>query len=599
MFSRLGRRLRKFLGDFWDVTVGRLFEFLVTRVPESLSQWDDSPFFRRMADRVVSALHRSLFTYHPRVAEEAREGLLQLSPLARIFLARTLWSDIHLSLFRSRLAGILAKIERDELAENTPIPPPVAEAVQAHLRGAVTLDELHNIMEQNGIHPYWSRILITAAKPKLSLNDIVEAHRRGILSESEAQNYAETAGFTKKEYDTAFALTRRHLTLAEIINAEYRGWISRADALARAAKIGVSEEDYRIAFNSAQTLLPAGEYITAWLRGLIDERELDQRLDELGFNETNIDLLKKLAFFIPPPTDLIRMAVREVFSPEVIQRFRMYEDFPEEFAEWAERQGISREWALAYWAAHWDLPSVGQAFEMFHREVINYDELVMLLRALDIMPYWRDKLLQIAYTPIGRIDILRMYQMGVIDRDEVERRYRHLGYSPEDAKIMADYTVKLATEREKDLSRTDIETLVEYGVISLEKAKEFLLRAGYTEEVTNLILARIEIKQGLRELEDEIEILKTQYLAGDITIQDVAVRLQQLGARGTLVDRVMAQLERERRKQRRTLTVAQIEKLVRRRKMTKEIAIDRLVQQGYTRDDAMMLTDLWLEEGTA
>ncbi|GAH79863.1 unnamed protein product, partial [marine sediment metagenome] len=75
---------------------------------------------------------------------------------------------------------------------------------------------------------------------------------------------------------------------------------------------------------------------------------------------------------------------------------------------WAGKKGLSKEWSERYWAAHWNLPSPQQGFEMLHRGVINVSELNMLLRALDVMPFWRDKLTAIAFRRLTRVDIRRM-----------------------------------------------------------------------------------------------------------------------------------------------------------------------------------------------
>jgi hypothetical protein len=344
--------------------------------------------------------------------------------------------------------------------------------------------------------------------------------------------------------------------------------------------------------------LAKGEYIAAWLRGVIDDQYLDRQFAAMGISDKDRQILKELAYFIPPPSDLIRMAVREVFTPEIAERFGQFQDFPEAFREWAAKQGISEFWAKAYWAAHWDLPSITQGFEMFHREVITREELELLLRAQDVMPFWREKLLQISYNPVTRIDILRMYQLGVIDRDEVERRFRHLGYSPEDARVLAEYTVRLAAQREKDLSRQDMEELLAAGVITEEQAKEFLRRAGYSEEIANLVLERTKLKIAQREMEDEIEAIKTRYLNGEITIQDVAAEMQKLGATGLQVDRVMAELERARRKMRRALSPAQVERAFKRGLLTSDEARQRLRALGYPDRDVDILMELWTQEVT-
>ena len=53
----------------------------------------------------------------------------------------------------------------------------------------------------------------------------------------------------------------------------------------------------------------------------MEEGELDLRLAQLGFAPAGIQELKVLAFPIPGVGDLIRMAVREVFTPDIAEKF--------------------------------------------------------------------------------------------------------------------------------------------------------------------------------------------------------------------------------------------------------------------------------------
>ncbi|MDP1908856.1 MAG: hypothetical protein Q8K85_11195, partial [Hyphomicrobium sp.] len=161
-----------------------------------------------------------------------------------------------------------------------------------------------------------------------------------------------------------------------------------------------------------------------------------------GYTNDDIITMLDLGDLIPGPSDLVRMGVREVFTPEIAERFGQFQDFPPAFGDWMAKQGYTKEWARNYWGAHWDLPSAMQGFEMFHRDVISEGDLTLLLRALDVMPYWRDKLQEIAYNPITRVDVRRMYQAGVIGPEKVEETYRYQGYTPEDARLLREWVVK-------------------------------------------------------------------------------------------------------------------------------------------------------------
>ncbi|KKK48591.1 hypothetical protein LCGC14_3143580, partial [marine sediment metagenome] len=87
------------------------------------------------------------------------------------------------------------------------------------------------------------------------------------------------------------------------------------------------------------------------LRGLVQEEVHDDWLGRSGFNQANIDLQTALYQEIPGPSDLVRMGVREVFTPEIAERFGQFEDFPPAFGEWMAKQGFTEEWAN-FWGAH-------------------------------------------------------------------------------------------------------------------------------------------------------------------------------------------------------------------------------------------------------
>ncbi|GAH31003.1 unnamed protein product, partial [marine sediment metagenome] len=97
--------------------------------------------------------------------------------------------------------------------------------------------------------------------------------------------------------------------------------------------------------------------------------KLPERLRQIGIHPDYFDTYKTLAYPIPPVADIITMAVREAFTPAIAKKFGQYEDYPPEFEHWAERKGLSKDWSMRYWAAHWSLPSPSQGFEMLHRGV--------------------------------------------------------------------------------------------------------------------------------------------------------------------------------------------------------------------------------------
>lgn len=250
---------------------------------------------------------------------------------------------------------------------------------------------------------------------------------------------------------------------------------------------------------------PTSDVIAGWNRGVVDDSTARVWLSRQGYGDQPIELFDELRHPIPTPTDMVRFGVREVYTPEVAERFGQFEDFPPAFGVQMARLGFELEVARQYWAAHWDLPSATQGFEMLHRNVIDMPDLELLLRALDVMPFWRERLIEIAYTPITRIDIRRFYKMGVIDLDEVERRYRFLGYSPADALVQQEFARRWVQESERtslddlqDLAAAQIRQGYRARLFTRDEAEDRLVELTYTEDDANFLLDLDDVALGLR-----------------------------------------------------------------------------------------------------
>lgn len=287
--------------------------------------------------------------------------------------------------------------------------------------------------------------------------------------------------------------------------------------------------DYAHDYLDAVLTKPASEDIIAYeLRRDPSLSNLGDELLKVGVHQNYHGLYKELAYQIPPVADIITMAVREAFTPDIARRFGQYEDLPTEFVEWVGKKGLNKDWAERYWAAHWSLPSPQQGFEMLHRGVIGEGDLNMLLRALDIMPFWRDKLIQIAYRPLSRVDVRRMFALGVLDVSGVRKAYTDIGYNEYNADLMTQFTIKYtegiaerareskerieqkeqeakekAVQKEREAERkalipkiaewTTAQTLkfLVTGLITEERARLEFGLLGYNEERINVYIASV------------------------------------------------------------------------------------------------------------
>jgi len=285
------------------------------------------------------------------------------------------------------------------------------------------------------------------------------------------------------------------LSTADLLNARIRQTTTIQHVNDELGKQGFTAGDIEILVDSAYNLLDDRTVQILLLRGLIDDQTHDSYMRKAGYKDADILRLKLLYNVLPPINDIIRFAVREVYSPEIATKFGLFEDFPTRFADEAKKQGLSQETALQYWASHWELPSPNQGFEMFHRGVIDYDTLKLLLKALDVMPYWRDKLIQIAYNPLTRVDVRRMYGLGVLGERDVYENYLAIGLSPKNAELLTQFTIRYETKDDESgatelqqLTRSVIITGYTRKQLTRDEAKKRLIALRYVPEDAELLL---------------------------------------------------------------------------------------------------------------
>lgn len=271
------------------------------------------------------------------------------------------------------------------------------------------------------------------------------------------------------------------------------------------------------------------------------ELSLEQFKDEMvkrGYLPADIEGMTKLFTQLPNVQDMIRMAVREAFSPDVVKRFGYDVEFPSSILEFTRQLGIADEWVLRYWYAHWELPSPTQAYEMFHRlrpgrtkNPFTMDDLRLLLKTADYPQYFRDRLAEISESVYTRVDIRRMYQFGILDKDEVFEAYRDLGYNEERAKNITEFVIQSIDEPElsktgkkKVLTQATILKLFSKGIIDETELTDRLTAIGYpSDEVEFMVtLAKLDktadkaIDYRLEYVRDVKSLAEQEYVLGFI-----------------------------------------------------------------------------------
>jgi len=343
------------------------------------------------------------------------------------------------------------------------------------------------------------------------------------------------------------------------------------------------------------TLLSPTDSVLGYWRGKLSREQMYDEMSQMGYNQERTDTIEEVNRFVPGPSDLIRFSVRDVFRPDVVEKYGYDTDFDKmekEIEPWTKKVGMDTDTLKQYWRAHWDLPSLTSAFEMFHRGLITEEDIKELLRINDMSPYYIDNLVKIAYKPYTRVDIRRMYSAGVLNREQVKTAYKDLGYDDEKAENLTKFTVKSSMPAEKDLSKTELITLFNAGQITQAQAVEGFGKIGYDPEESENLIKLEEARKEQKYKDREKKIISNQYYYGQISRQEAEKALNTLNVTEREKITLLSEVEARIREKHRSPTKADLEQWLKKDLITETEFVVEMENLGY----AIRYIELYIKE---
>lgn len=274
-----------------------------------------------------------------------------------------------------------------------------------------------------------------------------------------------------------------------------RGIINREKAFSGIKALGYSDIDANNFLELKDYLMAVTELKRGVIRGAYTDDYARALAAKLGVSSEQWLAYGKILQVRPSVNDFIQFAVKEVYTKELTDKFGQYEEFPQEFANQAKLEGLGEEHAKQYWAAHWNLPSATMGYEMLHRGIINQADLKSLLKALDVMPFWREKLIALSYSNVTRVDARRLHAYNLYSDNDLLNAYRRLGYNETDAQKLVQFANYVEDEQEnpkkkklKDLTYNTLLTAYRRGILSRSDTINQIMPLGYSREEVELLL---------------------------------------------------------------------------------------------------------------
>jgi len=270
---------------------------------------------------------------------------------------------------------------------------------------------------------------------------------------------------------------------------------------------------------SVRPALTMPEYLVRqqW-RNIKTQAEYNTDMAKQGYTDKDMEDIEEVMRFYPAPADFIRFMVRDTFNEDVVKKYQYDADYPAEIDSYVAKAGLDPEWAKHYWRAHWELPSPMQTFEMLHRRKITLDDAKTILRVADIAPYFIEPFIAIAYNPVTRVDLRRLYQTGEYTEEDVYNGYLDIGSSPENARSLTNWTVNAYAPVEKELAKTEILKNYAIGQTTVEEVKRLLGVLEYEEPEILWILTYEDYRLEVAAREEEAETIIAEVINGTKTL---------------------------------------------------------------------------------
>lgn len=274
----------------------------------------------------------------------------------------------------------------------------------------------------------------------------------------------------------------------------------------------------------AKTRFPGfRDLLTLFQRGYIEAGTFRTWLRRTGLHPDVVAPLEELRWQIPGYQDIISVYMREGYLEE------KWAEIPTEFIQYMEKLGYDGFWALRLWGKHWILPSVTLLYDMFHKGIIDFDTMSLMLRYHDFEPVWRHRLIENAYNMIPRVDLRRAYRYGQLSAEDLAQRYRWLGYKPGDDKIMAEIATHYPLDRYYTQIETQARALFKEGLMNEAEFRGWLRKSGLPEEAIDLAVDAEHLAYRLDYAKDLITLAKEAYRKDVWTLEEFEDRLLYYG----------------------------------------------------------------------
>lgn len=463
-------------------------------------------------------------------------------------------------------------------AEPHSIPDPGTVA-QLVANGVIDIGQSNYAFGGQGFDSFWSGALIEAAHSYPALGESLEMFRRGVISEDQVLLAMKRAGVPVDYRGGLIRLAEVLLSPADAALAVLRGNMSDAEGRQVAKLNGVSASDFEVIIGNTGEPLGLETLLEAYRRGFVDKSRLERGIRQSRVRNEWIDVAERLRFAPMSTADAVESVVQNHISEA-------------QGAQIAAQNGLEAEhFPILVQTAGAPL-SRTEMNELVNRGLASRADFDQALRESRLKNKYVDKAFALRERLIPERTLVSMVGHGVLSHEDALHRIMSLGFDAVSAGLLVAQGSAQKTTAHRELAVSQVTALYEIAAITRDQAVAMLENLKYTLEEAAFVLEIADMKRIQRVVDGAVSVIRSRYVSHQINEQESSAALDELGVAAASRDLYLGVWSVERQVERRNLTAAQIHSAVKKGVMPIQDGLNRLVQMGYTQDDATILLEL-------
>lgn len=427
--------------------------------------------------------------------------------------------------------------------------------------------------EKSGLSDNTTHTLIEAAYQYPQLTDLLALLNRGMIQREDVVTALERSGAPGAYIDALISLQDQVLSPPDIALAALRGDITEDEAKAMAIQVGVNESLLGLLMGNTGEPPGAMQMLEMYRRGFIDETRLERGIKQSRMRDEWIPYFRKLRYEPMSVADAVDAAVQNHLTQDEAKQI-------------AELDGLDPQYFHTLYETAGEPISRVEALELMHRGLMTQAEVEQAIRESHIKDKYIPYILELGRKLIPYRTINTIVNHGVRPVEWGVQYLVSLGYTHDDATALMGTSTSTKVAQTKHLTETMALDLYEAKAITEQEAIGLLGNIGYNTQEATYLLHVQDAQATLKEQNTAISRIRTAYVDGKITLTDASNDLDNVGVLATHRDKLLKEWQVEKRTAVRVLTPAQVADAVKYQLWTFDEAHSKLVDMGYSKDDA-------------